>query len=324
MKLAMHERDGAAVPAVVLSMNGSEAVVDIATALQLAGSDEDPPGSLPALFERWPALSGPLRKAAALIESDDDPASSASSVAPAFATTDIADARLLPPVGPGQLIVCCGFNYASHEAEVAGSAVGATWFIKNANSAVGSGAPIIIPPDHSDAVDYEGELALVFGKACHRVTAAEALDYVGGYTLVNDVSARLHSSQQEQSTDDIKRSVIDTHLGKQHPTFCPIGPVLVTADEIPDPSRLSFTTMVNGVVVQKARLRDMRLAVPELIEWLSTVFAFRPGDVISTGSPSGSGVSQKPPRFLKPADVVTITAPEIGELTNPVHERTAL
>jgi 2-keto-4-pentenoate hydratase/2-oxohepta-3-ene-1,7-dioic acid hydratase in catechol pathway len=240
----------------------------------------------------------------------------------AVAVTDLAAARLLPPVGPGQLIVCCGFNYASHETEVAGSSVGATWFIKNANAAVGSGGPIIIPPDDSDAVDYEGELAVVFGRPCHRVTAAEALDYVGGYTLVNDVSARLHSSQQEQSTDDIKRSVIDTHLGKQHPTFCPIGPVLVTADDIPDPSRLSFTTSVNGVVVQQARLRDMRLAIPELIEWLSAVFAFRPGDVISTGSPSGSGVSQKPPRFLKPADVVTVAAPEIGELTNPVRERT--
>jgi 2-keto-4-pentenoate hydratase/2-oxohepta-3-ene-1,7-dioic acid hydratase in catechol pathway len=155
------------------------------------------------------------------------------------------------------------------------------------------------------------------------VTAAEALDYVGGYTLVNDVSARLRQAEQIPSTDDIKRSVIDTHLGKQHPTFCPIGPVLVTADEIPDPSRLSFATMVNGTVVQKARLRDMRLGVPELIEWLSTVFEFRPGDVISTGSPAGSGVSQQPPRFLKPADVVTITAPEIGELTNPVQERTA-
>jgi 2-keto-4-pentenoate hydratase/2-oxohepta-3-ene-1,7-dioic acid hydratase in catechol pathway len=311
MKLAMHERDGTAVPAMVVSVNGSEAVIDIGTALEVAGSDEDPPGSVPALLERWPVLEGPLRHAAGVIAAGADPA------------VELAAARLLPPVGPGQLIVCCGFNYAAHEAEVGGSSVGATWFIKSANCTVGSGAPIIIPPDNSDTVDYEGELAVVFAKPCHRVTAADALDYVGGYTLVNDVSARLRPPEQVPSTDDIKRSVIDTHLGKQHPTFCPIGPVLVTADEIPDPSRLSFATMVNGTVVQKARLRDMRLGVPELIEWLSTVFAFRPGDVISTGSPAGSGVSQQPPRFLKPADVVTITAPEIGELTNPVQERTA-
>jgi 2-keto-4-pentenoate hydratase/2-oxohepta-3-ene-1,7-dioic acid hydratase in catechol pathway len=112
--------------------------------------------------------------------------------------------------------------------------------------------------------------------------------------------------------------VIDAHLGKQYPSFCPIGPVLLTADEVPDPAKLTFTTSVNGTVVQEAHLDDMRLTVPELIEWLSSVFAFRPGDVISTGSPSGSGVSQDPPRFLRDTDVVTVAATEIGELSNEV------
>ena len=224
---------------------------------------------------------------------------------------------LLPPVGPGQLIVCCGFNYGGHAAEMGNETVGATWFIKNANATIGSGEPIAIPPDNADVIDYEGELAVVFGRDCHRVTAAAALDYVAGYTLVNDVSARLLSARAD-SADAIRRSVIDTHLGKQYPSFCPIGPVLLTADEVPDPAKLTFTTSVNGTVVQEAHLDDMRLSVPDLIAWLSSVFAFRPGDVISTGSPSGSGVSQDPPRFLRDTDVVTVATTEIGELSNEV------
>jgi 2-keto-4-pentenoate hydratase/2-oxohepta-3-ene-1,7-dioic acid hydratase in catechol pathway len=286
MKLATCDVDGVATPALVVRADGREVVADIGATLRLAGFPGEAPQSVLDILGRWPELSDPLRTAEALIASGGQPAA------------DLAAARLLPPVGPGQLIVCCGFNYAAHEAEVGGSSVGATWFIKNANATTGSGAPIVIPPDNANVIDYEGEVA--------------------GYTLINDVSARLLSPRAE-STDDIKRSVIDSHLGKQYPSFCPIGPALLTADEVPDPSKLSFTTSVNGVVVQEARLQDMRLGVPELIEWLSSVFAFQPGDVISTGSPAGSGVSQDPPRFLRDADVVTISAPGIGELSNEVR-----
>jgi 2-keto-4-pentenoate hydratase/2-oxohepta-3-ene-1,7-dioic acid hydratase in catechol pathway len=306
MKLATCDVDGVATPALVVRADGREVVADIGATLRLAGFPGEAPQSVLDILGRWPELSDPLRTAEALIASGGQPAA------------DLAAARLLPPVGPGQLIVCCGFNYAAHEAEVGGSSVGATWFIKNANATTGSGAPIVIPPDNANVIDYEGELAVVIGRYCHRVPAAEALGYVAGYTLINDVSARLLSPRAE-STDDIKRSVIDSHLGKQYPSFCPIGPALLTADEVPDPSKLSFTTSVNGVVVQEARLQDMRLGVPELIEWLSSVFAFQPGDVISTGSPAGSGVSQDPPRFLRDADVVTISAPGIGELSNEVR-----
>jgi len=279
----------------------SNRAVDVADALKRAGFPGQPPASVREILERWPELSGPLR----------------ATPAGALPARDLSDVRLLPPVGPGQLIVCCGFNYGGHASEMGNATVGPTWFIKNANATIGSGEPIAIPPDNTDVIDYEGELAVVIGRPCHRVPAAQALDYVAGYTLVNDVSARVLTAGTD-STDAIKRSVIDTHLGKQYPGFCPIGPVLLTADEVPDPGKLTFTTSVNGVRVQDARLGDMRLGVPELIKWLSSVFAFRPGDIISTGSPAGSGVSQNPPRFLRDADVVTVASAEIGELSNEV------
>ncbi|MGD0555163.1 MAG: fumarylacetoacetate hydrolase family protein [Streptosporangiaceae bacterium] len=272
-------------------------VIDVADALKMAGYPGEAPSTVTSVLERWPELAGPLRAAEPV--------------------TDLAEVRFQAPVGEGQLIVCCGFNYAAHEAEVGGSAVGATWFIKNANAVTAPGAPILVPPDNAETIDYEGEVAVVIGRDCHRVGVADALSYVGGYTLVNDVSARLLSPPSE-SSDDIKRSVIDTHLGKQYPTFLPIGPVVVTADEIANPAELTFITSVNDAVVQRAFLSDMRLSVAQLIAWLSGVFEFRPGDIICTGSPAGSGVSQVPPRFLRDGDVVTVESPHIGSLRNSV------
>jgi 2-keto-4-pentenoate hydratase/2-oxohepta-3-ene-1,7-dioic acid hydratase in catechol pathway len=276
-----------------------DGVVDVADVLKEAGYPGEIPSVVKSVVEQWPELAGPLRAAEPVMGLDE--------------------VQLQAPAGPGQLIVCVGFNYAAHEAEVGGSSVGATWFIKNANAVTDPGAPIVIPPDNGDTMDYEGELAVVIGRDCHRVSAADALSYVGGYTLVNDVSARLLSPPSE-SADDIKRSVIDTHLGKQYPTFLPVGPVVVTADEIGDPASLTFTTSVNGQEVQRACLRDMRLSVAELIAWLSGVFRFHPGDIISTGSPSGSGVSQVPPRFLRDGDVVEVSSPAIGTLRNVVRK----
>jgi 2-keto-4-pentenoate hydratase/2-oxohepta-3-ene-1,7-dioic acid hydratase in catechol pathway len=301
MRLAMYQRDGDGTAAVVHRRGDGDFLVEASVVLAEAGVTSGP-GTVTELIADWPSLLPRLRDVAL----------------DTLAATPLTGARLLPPTGPGQLIVCCGFTYPAHEAEVGGSSVGATWFIKNGNSAIASGDRIVIPPDNPKMIDYEGELAVVIGRSCHRVSASEALSYVGGYTLVNDVSARLLPGQGADSPDDIRRSVIDSHLGKQYPTFCPIGPAVLTSDEITDPTTLSFATWVNGSVMQRADLSDMRMGVAELIAWLSSVFAFRPGDVISTGSPSGTGVSQRPPRFLGPADVVTVACDAIGELTNTV------
>ena len=287
-------------PGVPVLVTGNHAV-DVGNILAASGFPGPTPRSVREILERWPEVSGYLWA----MPADGLPGQ------------DLRELRLLPPVGPGQLIVCCGFNYGAHASEMGHATLGPTWFIKNANATIGSGEPVTIPPDNADVIDYEGELAVVIGRPCHRVPAAKALDYVAGYTLVNDVSARLLTASAA-SADAIKRSVIDTHLGKQYPSFCPVGPVLLTADEVPDPAKLAFTTSVNGVRVQDAHLNDMRLGVPELIEWLSSVFAFQPGGIISTGSPEGSGVSQSPPRFLRDRDVVTVAAAEIGELSNEV------
>jgi 2-keto-4-pentenoate hydratase/2-oxohepta-3-ene-1,7-dioic acid hydratase in catechol pathway len=304
MKLARYEQDGEAVTALGHSRGDELWLVDLEATLQEAGlgGEYRRTTSISSLLPDWFRLAPAL----ADIDLDQLPAVAASAV------------KLLPPVGPGQLIVCCGFNYADHEAEVNGSSVGATWFIKNANSVIGSGEPVQIPPDNGDTIDYEGELAVVIGRDCYRASPETALDYVGGYTLVNDVSARLRRDRIEDSPDAIRRGVIDSHFGKQYPSFCPIGPAVLTADEVAEPEELTFTTAVNGSVKQRAYLGDMRLSVANLVAWLSTVFAFRAGDLISTGSPSGTGVSQRPPKFLEQGDVVTVACPAIGELTNSV------
>jgi 2-keto-4-pentenoate hydratase/2-oxohepta-3-ene-1,7-dioic acid hydratase in catechol pathway len=305
MKLAKYERDGMAVTALGRTVGGELRLVDLEVALQHAGviaGEYRADMTVSALLSNWTVL-GRLLEAVDLQTLPDVAAS---------------EVKLLPPVGPGQLIVCCGFNYAEHEAEVSGSSVGATWFIKNANSVIGHGESILVPSNNGETVDYEGEIAVVFGRDCHMASVEDALDYVGGYTLLNDVSARPPRISTEEAPDDIRRGVIETFFGKQYPTFCPIGPTVLTADEVPDPGELTFNTLVNGTVKQRARLADMRLGVAELIAWLSTVFQFRAGDLISTGSPSGTGVSQQPPRFLGAGDVVTVSCPSIGELTSRV------
>ncbi len=145
-------------PGVPILVTGDRAV-DVTDVLTVTGFTGEMPRSVREILERWTELSGYLQ------------------ATPATALPDVAvrGLRLLPPVGPGQLIVCCGFNYSGHAAEMGNATVGATWFIKNANATIGSGAPIIIPPDNSDVIDYEGELAVVIGRDCHRVPASEAL-----------------------------------------------------------------------------------------------------------------------------------------------------
>lgn len=309
MKLACYDRNGRAIAALARTRAHELEVVDVELALQLAGVESDGKYTVPSLLADWFRLGPALSR----IDLDALPFVRASEV------------KLLAPVGPGQLIVCCGFNYADHEAEVSrSSSVGVTWFIKNANSVIGTHEAIAIPADRSVRVDYEGELAIVFGRDCHRVSVAEAPGYLGGYTLINDVSARLPYDQPQDSPGAIRRTVIDAHLGKQYPTFCPVGPVVLTADEVRDPCDLTFTTVVNGTLKQRAQLSDMRLDVASLVTWLSTVFQFRVGDMISTGSPSGTGISQRPPQFLGQGDVVTIACPAIGELSNPVAVHTCV
>ncbi len=227
-------------------------------------------------------------------------------------TTDRADiARLLAPIAATQLL-CIGLNYRRHAEETkAPIPERPILFLKNLAALHAPGAPILIPQHlRSDRVDYECELAVVIGRACKNVSRARALEYVLGYTCANDVSARDHQ---------IKWGGGQWCRGKSFDTFCPLGPRLVTADEIPNPNALAISTTVNGARVQSSNTSDMIFDVPALIEFLSGSTTLPAGTVILTGTPSGVGMAVKPePRWLQSGDTVTIEIEKIGALTNPV------
>lgn len=224
-------------------------------------------------------------------------------------------AKLLAPIVPRD-IICIGLNYRKHAAE-GGQAIPEfpVVFMKNSGTLQNPGDPIILPTRlKSDAVDYECELAVVIGKECYNVKKEDALSYVLGYTCANDVSAR--DWQMKYGGSQWCR-------GKTFATFCPLGPVLVTADEITNPNSLGIRTVLNGETMQDWNTNDMIFDVPTLIEFLSGSTKLAPGTVILTGTPHGVGVARKPPVFLKQGDSVTIEIDGIGQLTNPVVDEKA-
>lgn len=228
-------------------------------------------------------------------------------------TNEKADvAKLLAPVAPTS-IVCIGLNYRRH-AEETGMKFPEypVVFFKGLNTLQHPGDPIELPTHlRSDEVDYECELAIVIGKPCKNVSRAEALDYVLGYTCSNDVSAR---------DWQIKRGGGQWCRGKGFDTFTPLGPCLVTTDEIPDPNNLKISTVLSGQTMQDWNTNDMIFDVPTLIEFLSGSSTLLPGTVILTGTPHGVGMAQQPPRWLRVGDSVSIEIEKIGTLTNPVIE----
>jgi len=241
------------------------------------------------------------------------------------------DRILAPLTNPGK-IFGSGVNYASHGDEEPGFVfpdekviVG---FIKLASAIVGPEAEIVLPPnddvirrvpgeegalrEHGFAVDYEVEFGVVIGTRAKNVRAVNALDYVFGYTVINDVGSRsvqFHNGQVD--------------LGKNFDTFCPMGPCIVTRDELPEWEAVRVQSYVNGELRQDALVGEQLGPPPAAIDWLSSVITLEPGDVLSTGTPAGCGTFMDPPRFLQPGDTVTVSASGIGELTNPVVQGTA-
>jgi len=219
-------------------------------------------------------------------------------------------AALLAPIEPRD-IFCIGLNYRRH-AEEGRHAIPEfpVVFMKGSGAVQDPGAPIMLPRKlRSDAVDYECELAIVLKKPCCNVSRAEALDYVLGYTCANDVSAR--DWQLRHGSGQWCR-------GKTFRTFCPLGPCLVTPDEIRNPDALGIRTILNGKTMQDWNTNDMIFSVPALIEFLSASTRLDAGTVILTGTPHGVGAARTPPVFLQPGDIVTIEIDGIGSLTNPV------
>jgi 2-keto-4-pentenoate hydratase/2-oxohepta-3-ene-1,7-dioic acid hydratase in catechol pathway len=222
-----------------------------------------------------------------------------------------AEVTLHAPVPDPPNILAIGMNYRAHVAEMGREAPEwQYWFNKQRTAIAGPGDPIVLPTV-SDAVDYEGELALVIGPRCQHVPAARALEVVAGYTVINDVSAR----------DWQWRSPTFT-MGKSFDTHAPCGPELVTGDEVGDPGNLGLRTWVNDELRQDSTTADLIFGCAAMIEYLTTAFPLEPGTIIATGTPAGVGAGFSPPKFLADGDVVRIAIEGVGELVNPVVQGT--
>ena len=223
-----------------------------------------------------------------------------------------AEVRLHAPVPNPPNILAIGMNYRAHVAEMGREPPEwQYWFNKQRTSIAGPGDPIVLPTV-SDAVDYEGELAMVIGPRCQHVPAARALEVVAGYTVINDVSAR----------DWQWRSPTFT-MGKSFDSHAPCGPELVTGDELGDPGGLGIRTWVNDELRQDSTTADLIFDCAAMIEYLTTAFPLEPGTIIATGTPAGVGAGFSPPKFLADGDVVRIAIEGVGELVNPVVQGAA-
>jgi acylpyruvate hydrolase len=214
---------------------------------------------------------------------------------------------LLQPVLHPSKVICLGLNYRDHAAE-AGMAIPEypVLFHKVAGSLIGHNQPIVIPRI-SSKIDFEGELAIIIGRRGKYIAEDEALSYVAGYTVANDVSARDMQFRTSQWT-----------TGKMLDTFGPLGPALVTHDEVPDPNALHIKTTLNGQVMQDGNTAEMIFHVPFIVSYISEIVTLEPGDVILTGTPAGIGNTRTPPVFMKPGDTISVEIERLGILTNPL------
>lgn len=229
------------------------------------------------------------------------------SVMPEEAVLSESLVTLLAPVPHPDKILCIGHNYAGH------IGIGRTelpefpnFFCKTSNTVIGPDQPIRVPRV-TEQVDYEAEMAVVIGKRGHEIPESAAMDYVAGYSIFNDVSAR-----------DFQKRTSQWFLGKSFDTFGPLGPALVTKDEIPDPHGLDLELKVNGVPKQRTSTRDLIFSVPFMVSYLSQVLTLEPGDIIATGTPAKLPEAANPQQFLRPGDVVEITIEKLGVLANPI------
>jgi 2-keto-4-pentenoate hydratase/2-oxohepta-3-ene-1,7-dioic acid hydratase in catechol pathway len=223
------------------------------------------------------------------------------------AALDPASVRLRAPIPRPPKIICVGLNYRDHAIESKMEIPKVpTIFAKFPTAVIGPGDRIVLPKD-AKRPDYEAEFAFVIGRGGRHIPPERWRDHVFGYTNLNDVSER-----------DYQMATSQWIMGKTFDTFAPMGPWLVTADEIADPHELDITLAIGGEVLQSSNTRELIFRIPDLVAFLSSVFTLEPGDVVSTGTPSGVGFARKPPRYLRPGDEVTVRVAGLGELRNPV------
>lgn len=290
MRLVTFSLDNSPRPGVVLD----ELVVDLSLA-----SDGQLPGSIRALLDMGPPALDTVQRLLSQL---------AGQALEAPLAYPLSSVRLLAPIPDPSKIVAIGLNYMDHCREQnIDPPKFPLIFAKFPSSVIGPGQAISWDPSLTQKVDFEAELAVVIGRTARRVPAAEALSYVAGYTICNDVSARDLQSGDRQWV-----------RGKSMDTFCPMGPYLVTADEVGNPQQLAIRSTLNGRVFQASSTSEMIFKIPTLIEFASQAFTLNPGDLIATGTPSGVGVFRDPPIFLKAGDTVSIEIEKLGTLTNPV------
>ena len=215
--------------------------------------------------------------------------------------------QVLAPIARPPKFLCIGLNYRDHAIE-SNMALPQTpvVFTKFSNCIVGPGA-IVILPKASTQPDYEAELAIVIGVGGRNIPAADWRDHVFGYTIINDVSAR-----------DIQMATSQWSLGKSFDTFCPMGPAIVTLDELGDPHKLAIKLEINGEYLQDSNTDELVFKTGDLIAYLSSIMTLTPGDIISTGTPAGVGLGRTPKRWLQPGETMTVEIEKIGKLTNPI------
>lgn len=289
-----------------------DTVVDLARAYAAYQESSSGAGVLPATAfptdlltflqagdEAWEAATATLNWLAS-----DVPASVRASL-----TYPLADVRLGPPLRNPSKIICVGLNYHDHCREQGLDVPERPiLFAKFPSAIVGPEDPITWPADATQKVDYEVELAVVIKRIARNISPDEAQHYIAGYTILNDVSAR-----------DVQSADGQWVRAKSFDTFCPLGPYLVTPDEVGDPPQLDIRCRLNGEVMQDSNTRELIFDVPYLMAYISKTCTLLPGDIISTGTPGGVGVFREPPVFLKPGDVVELEIEKLGRLRNPVQ-----
>lgn len=220
---------------------------------------------------------------------------------------NLSEVKLLPPISQPEKIICVGLNYLDHCKESGMEPpTSPVIFSKYANAIVGHNDAVEIPVN-SKEVDFEAELAVVIGKEAKRVSEEEANDYVFGYTIMNDISAR-----------DLQFNDGQWSRGKTADTFAPIGPVIVTHDEVEDPHRLEISLELNGEMMQESNTSNLIFTIPQIISFLSQSMTLRPGDLIATGTPPGVGMGRNPKVWLKNGDQMNVRIEKIGTLSNHV------
>lgn len=214
------------------------------------------------------------------------------------------DIEFLPPVTPPNNVIAFGRNYQDHASELNHEVQRLYVFTKAASSLTGDESTIPNNKDITDQLDYEGELGIVIGKSGEKIPKALALDYIYGYTIINDITDRKAQNEQDQA-----------FLSKSLTGGCPMGPYIVTKDELPTPENVNIVTKVNNDIRQDGNTSQMINKIDDLIEEISKYVALHPGDIIATGTPAGVGAGLQPPQFLQPGDEVKVTIDNIGTLT---------